>query len=234
MIGVAWVVSILLCVPQAFIFQGASCRAHFAPGWGMPTYVTWFSISNFFIPLVVLLFCYSRICFVIWDNVKSKQTTSSASEDNRSLLAKATYCARRCLSCRGFHNKGGADRPIKYRWRSSLQKSNGTTSASVAGVGDTADNSLNMASSASAMATSNEGHHHREHDPNAIHLNNAAAANARQDDDGDCSSDDSSIESADRRIFQFQVSDCTCCAFPFPCRAEHCPRSFLSPCYIGT
>ena len=69
MIAVAWIISLALCIPQAFIFQGSNCVANFAPGWGVKAYVTWFSFSNFFIPLVILLFCYSRICYDIWDNV---------------------------------------------------------------------------------------------------------------------------------------------------------------------
>ena len=56
MISLAWSISLLLCVPQAFIFQGDSCRANFAtskdyPGWGVKLYVIWFAVANFFIPL---------------------------------------------------------------------------------------------------------------------------------------------------------------------------------------
>eukprot|EP00093_Oithona_nana_P006033 06033.XXX_92108_90352_1 [CDS] Oithona nana genome sequencing. len=51
MISIAWSISLLLCIPQAFIFQGDKCQANFAPGWGLKAYVSWFSISNFFLPL---------------------------------------------------------------------------------------------------------------------------------------------------------------------------------------
>lgn len=73
MISVAWLISFLLCTPQAFIFQGDKCQAKFAPGWGIQAYVAWFSISNFFIPLFILVFCYSRICYEIWQNGKIKR-----------------------------------------------------------------------------------------------------------------------------------------------------------------
>ncbi len=73
MISVAWCISLLLCTPQAFIFQGDKCQASFAPGWGLKAYIAWFSISNFFVPLVILFFCYSRICYDIWENGKGKK-----------------------------------------------------------------------------------------------------------------------------------------------------------------
>ena len=72
MISIAWSISLLLCIPQAFIFQGDKCQANFAPGWGLKAYVSWFSISNFFLPLGFLLFCYTRICYDIWENGKLK------------------------------------------------------------------------------------------------------------------------------------------------------------------
>ncbi len=56
------------------LLQGDSCKANFIPGWGAIAYVTWFSVSNFFVPLSILLFCYVRICYVIWDNAKSKSS----------------------------------------------------------------------------------------------------------------------------------------------------------------
>ena len=36
-------------------------------------YVTWFSISNFFVPLLTLVFSYARICLAIWTNLGSQR-----------------------------------------------------------------------------------------------------------------------------------------------------------------
>ena len=51
MIFVAWVVSLLLCIPQAVIFGqsevGPYCVANFPPVWGVKAYVTWFAISKY-------------------------------------------------------------------------------------------------------------------------------------------------------------------------------------------
>ena len=49
-------------------------------GWGIKAYVVWFGISNFFVPFVILVFCYTRICYVIWENFNSK--TIALEEDN--------------------------------------------------------------------------------------------------------------------------------------------------------
>jgi len=71
MIAIAWIVSIILCIPQAFIFSAGdkneyTCNASWEPNWGMKAYVTWFSVSNFFIPLAILVFTNVCICITIW------------------------------------------------------------------------------------------------------------------------------------------------------------------------
>ena len=48
------------------------CTATFQPGWGVEAYVTWFAVSNFFVPLVFLSFCYGRIIAVIYENLSRK------------------------------------------------------------------------------------------------------------------------------------------------------------------
>ena len=76
MIAIAWTISLLLCIPQVLIFyydeKEQFCKAFFIKGWGVQAYVLWFTFSNFLLPLVILLFCYTRICYTIWDNVNSK------------------------------------------------------------------------------------------------------------------------------------------------------------------
>ncbi|KAJ1523630.1 hypothetical protein ONE63_001473 [Megalurothrips usitatus] len=78
MVGAAWGLSLLFCLPQVFIFSiepvegGYDCWATFAPEWGQRAYVTWYTCSVFMIPLTVLLFTYSRICCEIWRSASSK------------------------------------------------------------------------------------------------------------------------------------------------------------------
>lgn len=104
MIFVAWVISLLLCAPQAVIFQGSKCLANFAPGWGMKAYVTWFSLSNFFIPLFILFFCYSRICYDIWHNERLKYGKDSLRKRTANCVRKAfknvTSCGNESSSTR--------------------------------------------------------------------------------------------------------------------------------------
>ena len=69
---------------QAIIFRGTTspptCNAHFPPGWGLQVYVTAFAVTNFFVPLAFLTFCYGAICAAIWDNFNSK-TAGRSRED---------------------------------------------------------------------------------------------------------------------------------------------------------
>ena len=96
MISLAWLISLLLCVPQVFIFQTDSCMARFLgensekyPKWGIKVYVIWFAVSNFFIPLGILFFCYSRICYEIWENGKQKKNCSSDKQGSSNNCFKA-------------------------------------------------------------------------------------------------------------------------------------------------
>ena len=93
MIGSAWLIALLLCIPQAVIFElktyedgGSHCSANFVEGWGQKAYVTWFSFSNFFFPLVILLFCYGRICHAIWDNFNNKRTGTDGEPKTRRFI----------------------------------------------------------------------------------------------------------------------------------------------------
>lgn len=49
------------------------CFAIFNPEWGLRAYVTWVFISVYLVPLLILAFCYSRICHVVWVSVEAKQ-----------------------------------------------------------------------------------------------------------------------------------------------------------------
>ncbi|CAB4065607.1 AVPR1A [Lepeophtheirus salmonis] len=108
MIGLAWLVSLALCVPQIIIFgsgeKSHSCSATFAQDWGQKAYVTWFAVSNFFLPLIILIYCYGCICKCIWDNFNSKIPL------NPGVEVRSITCCK---------NKGRAEEgTIRYRWKS--------------------------------------------------------------------------------------------------------------------
>ena len=77
-------------------------------GWGVKTYVVWYGISNFFVPLVILAFCYLRICYVIWENFNSKTINL---EDNGEKLS---FRQRLCKSFSETNAKWFGSRKSKY------------------------------------------------------------------------------------------------------------------------
>nr|ADZ15309.1 inotocin receptor 1 [Ixodes scapularis] len=85
LIAGAWVAALVCCVPQVFIFSYQEvapgvfdCWGTFAQPWGLRAYVTWYSVSVFFVPLAVLSFTYVCICRSIWRNLYLKRKSSDA------------------------------------------------------------------------------------------------------------------------------------------------------------
>jgi hypothetical protein len=71
-------------VPQAFIFSyqeipGSNgvrdCWGTFPQPWGERVYVTWYAITIFFIPLIIITYTYVYICREVWTNVRRKRQT---------------------------------------------------------------------------------------------------------------------------------------------------------------
>ncbi|CAG2111190.1 unnamed protein product [Medioppia subpectinata] len=92
MISFAWIISLLFCVPQILIFSYQEIPGN--PGvydcwgtfplqpYGERIYVSWYAISFFFIPLVLLTTTHVCICREIWRNVHQKRK-SFKSEQNK-------------------------------------------------------------------------------------------------------------------------------------------------------
>ncbi|KAK5609819.1 hypothetical protein CRENBAI_018986 [Crenichthys baileyi] len=64
----AWSLSLLLSLPQVFIFSRSEvapgvyeCWGHFAQSWGLKAYVTWMTLAIFIIPVLIITFCQVRI-----------------------------------------------------------------------------------------------------------------------------------------------------------------------------
>lgn len=85
MITIAWIISIFCSAPQAFIFSYQEipgmdgvydCWATFKvlpPPWGERIYVTWYAVTVFFIPLLIITYTYVYICYEVWNNVRLKR-----------------------------------------------------------------------------------------------------------------------------------------------------------------
>lgn len=85
MVMVAWIISLLCCIPQLFIFSYQEiddfsgvkdCWGTFIQPWGEKAYVTWYTISVFFIPFIIITFTYTRICIVVWKNFCEENCSS--------------------------------------------------------------------------------------------------------------------------------------------------------------
>ena len=62
-------------------------------GWGVKAYIVWYGVSNFFIPLVILAFCYLRISYVIWENFNQKTINIEESiQTEKSGGWKSKFC----------------------------------------------------------------------------------------------------------------------------------------------
>lgn len=88
MIVIAWIISLLLSVPQMFIFSymldssngDMDCLTTFMAVWGPQIYVLWNAITVFIIPLLVLIFTYSCICHAIWINFQQKNPSPKSNQ----------------------------------------------------------------------------------------------------------------------------------------------------------
>ncbi|XP_077516225.1 oxytocin receptor-like [Amblyomma americanum] len=94
LISFAWLVALLCCLPQLFIFSYQEispgvhdCWGTYIEPWGLRAYVTWYGLSVFFVPLLVLTFTYVRICRAIWRNLYLKRRNSEAETTSKVVRA---------------------------------------------------------------------------------------------------------------------------------------------------
>lgn len=87
MIISTWVCSLVLSIPQYFIFSLSEietgsgvydCWAHFYDLWGAKAYITWITVGIFLVPVIILMMCYGFICDSIWKNIKFKKRKGTA------------------------------------------------------------------------------------------------------------------------------------------------------------
>ncbi|KAM3871820.1 vasopressin V2 receptor-like [Diretmus argenteus] len=84
----AWGLSLLLSLPQVFIFSRLEvapgvfeCWGSFAEAWGLKAYVTWMTLAVFILPVFIITLCQVRIFKEIHNNLylKSERRVSPAS-----------------------------------------------------------------------------------------------------------------------------------------------------------
>ncbi|XP_037539705.1 vasopressin V2 receptor [Nematolebias whitei] len=87
----AWGLSLLLSLPQVFIFSRSQvapgvyeCWGTFAESWGLKAYVTWMTLAVFIIPLLIITVCQVRIYMEIYHNLYQKSGCRLYRQDNQS------------------------------------------------------------------------------------------------------------------------------------------------------
>lgn len=75
----SWIISLLLSLPQIYIFSLREmgdgvfdCWGDFVQPWGAKAYVTWISLTIYIIPVAIISVCYGLISYKIWQNFKLK------------------------------------------------------------------------------------------------------------------------------------------------------------------
>ncbi|XP_028850661.1 vasopressin V2 receptor isoform X2 [Denticeps clupeoides] len=88
---VAWLLALVLSIPQVFIFSRSEvapgefeCWGHFIEPWGLKAYVTWMTLAVFVLPALIISVCQVRIFREIHDNIylKSERVVSADLKKN--------------------------------------------------------------------------------------------------------------------------------------------------------
>lgn len=105
MVAAAWVMAIGFAAPQAVIFTlkeiapgVLDCWGTFIEPWGTKTYVTWFVISIFVVPLLVISTSYGVISYRIW----------TYTSEPRSWNSSKCQFWKKCSCCPGKHLRQSA------------------------------------------------------------------------------------------------------------------------------
>ncbi|XP_076132418.1 vasopressin V2 receptor isoform X2 [Alosa pseudoharengus] len=118
-IMVAWGLSLVLSLPQVFIFSRSEvapgkfdCWGNFAEPWGLKAYVTWMTIAVFILPACIITVCQVRIFREIHDNIylKSERVVTAEFKRNSVLFHfphRDTHRARVCTGGGGGGGGGG-------------------------------------------------------------------------------------------------------------------------------
>ncbi|XP_029994600.1 vasopressin V2 receptor-like [Sphaeramia orbicularis] len=104
----AWGLSLLLSLPQVFIFSRSEvapgvyeCWGNFAGSWGLKAYVTWMALAVFILPVFIITVCQVRIFKEIHNNLYLKSVR---------YLSPASVPSSRRESQRGGAGGGGVSR----------------------------------------------------------------------------------------------------------------------------
>ncbi|XP_076840387.1 vasopressin V2 receptor isoform X2 [Brachyhypopomus gauderio] len=116
-IMVAWGLSILLSVPQVFIFSRSEvapgvfeCWGHFAEHWGLKAYVTWMTLAVFVLPAFIITVCQVRIFREIHNNIYLKSERVVSADVKKNLVLFHFPSLRKQDGRVGGRGRGGTPR----------------------------------------------------------------------------------------------------------------------------
>ncbi|XP_064154999.1 vasopressin V2 receptor-like [Anguilla rostrata] len=113
-IMVAWGLSLLLSVPQVFIFSRVEvypgvfqCWAKFVEPWGLKAYVTWVTLAVFILPALVITICQVRIFREIHNNIYLKSERRVSAELRKNSVLFRFHCVGKEADKERERGRGG-------------------------------------------------------------------------------------------------------------------------------
>lgn len=90
---IAWVLALVLSIPQVFIFSRTEvtpgefdCWGHFIEPWGLKAYITWMTVAVFLLPALIITICQIRIFREIHNNIYLKSERMVMAELKKSEI----------------------------------------------------------------------------------------------------------------------------------------------------
>jgi hypothetical protein len=115
MILIAWILSLIFCAPQLFIFSYQQipgmaniydCWGTFPQPYGERIYVTWYAITVFIVPFIIMLIIHICICREIFNNLHRKrediETVQNRNHCNYKLNTQILSSSERSTSSTNF------------------------------------------------------------------------------------------------------------------------------------
>ncbi|NXW86386.1 AVT protein, partial [Alopecoenas beccarii] len=103
----SWSISLILSLPQVFIFSKTEispgifeCWGEFIQPWGPRAYVTWIFVVIFFIPSAILITCQVKICKIIKRNIYVKNQNEYEVTNQKQVLpsrASSVNCISKAM-----------------------------------------------------------------------------------------------------------------------------------------
>jgi len=66
----------------------SDCRSKYEADWALPAYVTWVTLSIYVVPIIALIFVYSRICLAVWRSERFNRAVSRAPHSSSTVTVE--------------------------------------------------------------------------------------------------------------------------------------------------